>query len=165
LAHPLRLRILFACREHARTNKELAQLLDTTPGTIHYHLKPLVEEGFLRPEEPRPGPRGSTEQPYRSTGKSWELGGTQESGRALRQVGAQEVLAAREQDEIGLSRLGLSLPPDEVDELNARIHEVIEEFARRSRSQPDADERDLEGTDSVTLFYALYRSPDADTTT
>lgn len=171
LAHPMRLRILFACRARERTNKELAQLLDTTPGTIHYHLKPLVEEGFLRLEQPRPGPRGSTEQPYRSTGKSWQVSGHDaESGRALREVGATEVLHLDDEQEIDLSRLGLTLSDAEVDELNQRIRAVIEEFAARSRTRPGAgdgaeegaersgDEDDTEGMTDVTLFYALYHS-------
>lgn len=159
MAHPMRLRILFACRARARTNKELARLLDTTPGTIHYHLKLLVEQDFLRAEPPRPGPRGSTEQPYRSTGKSWALSGTDDSARVMLEVAAQEVLTIEPGAEINSARLGMSLAADEVEELDARLRELLDEFAARSRTGP-VQESDDEDTVDVTFFFALYRSPD-----
>jgi DNA-binding transcriptional ArsR family regulator len=159
LGHPLRLRILFACRENARTNKELAESLGSTPGTIHYHLKPLVSEGFLRPEEPRPGPRGSTEQPYRSTGKSWELSGTPQGSRALLEVGVDELEAARADAIVHLTRLGLTLRPVDVEELDARLGTLIEEFAARSLTGPVSRAGSLPAdAASFTLFVALHRS-------
>jgi DNA-binding transcriptional ArsR family regulator len=161
LGHPLRLRILFACRERARTNKQLAEALGTTPGTIHYHLKQLVAQDFLRPEEPRPGPRGSTEQPYRSTGKSWQLSGTAEGSRVLLQVGADEVAAAPADDVLSLTRLGLTLPADELRELDERLQALVEEFAERSRTSPSWSADELpDDAESVTLFVALHRTPD-----
>jgi DNA-binding transcriptional ArsR family regulator len=161
LGHPLRLRILFACREQPRTNKQLAEALGTTPGTIHYHLKQLVAQDFLRPEDPRPGPRGSTEQPYRSTGKSWQLSGTAEGARLLLQVGADEVAAAPADDVIHLTRLGLTLPADELRELDERLQGLVEEFAERSRTSPSRSADELpDDADSVTLFVALHRTPD-----
>jgi DNA-binding transcriptional ArsR family regulator len=160
LGHPLRLRILFACRDRARTNKELAEALDTTPGTIHYHLKPLLAQGFLRAEEPRPGPRGSTEQPYRSTGKSWQLSGTPEGSRTLRQAGVDELLATSEDDLLSLTRLGMSLAPDDVAELVRRIAELVETFAARSGTPTTGPARPLpEDVESVALFVALHRTP------
>jgi DNA-binding transcriptional ArsR family regulator len=160
LGHPLRLRILFACRDRARTNKELAAVLDTTPGTIHYHLKPLLAQGFLRAEEPRPGPRGSTEQPYRSTGKSWQLSGTPEGSRTLRQAGVEELLAAPEEDLLSLTRLGMTLAPDDVEELARRLEELVETFAARSRTAITGPDRAApEGAESVALFVALHRTP------
>jgi DNA-binding transcriptional ArsR family regulator len=159
LGHPLRLRILFACRERARTNKQLAEALGTTPGTIHYHLKQLVAQDFLQPEEPRPGPRGSTEQPYRSTGKSWQLSGTAEGARLLLQVGAEE--AAQADDVVTLTRIGLTLPEDELRELDERLQGLIEEFAGRSRTSPRGPAGEVpDDTESVTLFVALHRTPD-----
>jgi DNA-binding transcriptional ArsR family regulator len=161
LGHPLRLRILFACRERARTNKELAATLGTTPGTIHYHLKQLVGEGFLRAEEPRPGPRGSTEQPYRSTGKSWQLSGTPESSRLLLQVGADEAADAQADAVLSLSRLGLTLSEPDLRELADRLDGLVEEFAGRSLIPPGAPPRPgTEEASSVTLFVALHRTRD-----
>lgn len=160
LGHPLRLRILFACREHARTNKELAESLGSTPGTIHYHLKPLVAEGFLRPEEPRPGARGSTEQPYRSTGKSWELSGTPQGARTLLEVGVDELEAARADAIVHLTRLGLTLRPADVEELDARLGALTEEFAARSLSRPGATGTLPDDAVSFALFVALHRPED-----
>jgi DNA-binding transcriptional ArsR family regulator len=162
LGHPLRLRILFACRERARTNKELAEALGTTPGTIHYHLRQLVAQGFLQPEEPRVGKRGSTEQPYRSTGRSWQLSGTAEGSRVLLRAGADEVAAAADDDVLTLTRLGLSLRPADLAELLERLNGLVEEFAGRSLTSPDATRAPVGGeTESVALFVALHRSADA----
>jgi DNA-binding transcriptional ArsR family regulator len=161
LGHPLRLRILFACRERARTNKELAEALGSTPGTIHYHLKPLVAEGFLQPETPRPGPRGSVEQPYRPTGKSWELSGTPRGARTILEVGVDELEAARAEAIVHLTRLGLTLRPADVEELDTRLGHLVEEFAGRSLSRPDAPVEHLpEDAASFTLFVALHRPED-----
>jgi DNA-binding transcriptional ArsR family regulator len=160
LGHPLRMRILFACRDRGRTNKELADALRSTPGTIHYHLKRLVEQGFLRPEEARPGPRGSTEQPYRATGKSWQLRGTPEGARTLLQVGADEASAAHQDDVLGLTRLGLTLARDDLDELVRRLDELVDEFFGRSRTRADGDPAGAndEELESVALFVALHRT-------
>jgi predicted ArsR family transcriptional regulator len=163
LGHPLRLRILFACRERARTNKELVEALGSTPGTIHYHLKPLVAEGFLQPEAPRPGPRGSTEQPYRSTGKSWELSGTPQGSRTLLEVGVDELEAARAEAIVHLTRLGLTLRPADVEELDTRLGQLVEEFADRSLSRPGAPADELpDDAASLTLFVALHRPEGGD---
>ena len=115
LGHPTRLRILFACRDRARTNKELAELLESTPGTIHYHLRPLVEQGFLHPEEARPGPRGSRLQPYRATGRSWEVTGDRATTAALVEASLGEIGATGEERVLAVSRLGLRLPAEEVE--------------------------------------------------
>lgn len=154
LAHPTRMRIVFACRDRSMTNKELAEAIGTTAGTIHYHLRPLLEEGFLRAEEPRPGPRGSREQPYRATGKSWELAGDEASTSVLRQVGVQEVLAAAPEDVLDMGRLGLTLPRGELEELLARLHELMEDAKRRSRPSSEDDDE----VESVALFLAVHRT-------
>lgn len=154
LAHPLRLRILFACRDRARSNKELAAGLGSTPGTIHYHLKPLVAEGFLAPAEARSGPRGSTEQPYRSTGKSWQLAGDPDSSRTLRDVAAWDLLAAADDDVVTLTRLGMTLAEPERLELVARLHALAEEFKARGT----ATDQEADATEDLTLLIAVHRS-------
>ncbi len=138
------------------TNKELAESLGTTPGTIHYHLRPLVEQGFLRAEDPRPGPRGSKEQPYRSTGKSWDLAGDESSGHILRQVGVEEVMSAAPEDMLELGRLGLTLPQEELDELLERLHGWLEDAKSRSRV---SDAEGAEPLQSVAVFVAVHRTP------
>lgn len=149
LGHPTRLRIVFACRTEALTNKQLAAKLDTTPGTIHYHLRQLVAEGFLVAAEPRPGPRGSREQPYRATGKSWEIGAAPGGEIALRQAGVEELLAVPEHDLLSLVRLGLTLPRDELEQVLQRIELVLEEAKRASR-EGEA------GLENVTIFLAAH---------
>ncbi len=139
LGHPTRLRILFACRERAMTNKALAEALGTTPGTIHYHLRQLVAQGFLVPLDPRPGPRGTREQPYQATGRSWELAGADATVGALRAVAAGELLAATDEGVIALTRVGLALTRRERDELVARLGAVLEEAVATSRARERAD--------------------------
>ena len=73
LAHPDRLRIIRLTYDTALTNKELAERMGRNPGTTLYHLRLLVETGFVAAEPPRKGNRGAAEVPYRSTGKSWTL--------------------------------------------------------------------------------------------
>ncbi len=156
LGHPTRLRIVFACRDRAMTNKELAEALGTTPGTIHYHLRPLVAQGFLVPLEPRPGPRGSREQPYRATGRSWQLAGTDGTRGALRAVVAEELLAADEQQVVALTRLGLSLTPRERDELLQRLGAVLEEALARSRDREGGgDPPPQEPPEDLTVLLAI----------
>jgi predicted ArsR family transcriptional regulator len=150
------MRIVFACRDRAMTNKELAQSLGTTPGTIHYHLRPLVAEGFLRAEDPRPGPRGSWEQPYRSTGKSWDLAGDESSGQILRQVGVEEVMSAAAEDLLELGRLGLTLPEGELEELMQQLHAWLDDAKARSLTSESDGAEPLE---SVTVFVAVHRTP------
>jgi predicted ArsR family transcriptional regulator len=154
LGHPTRLRIVFACRERARTNKELAELLGTNPGTIHYHLRPLVEEGFVRAEATRPGPRGSREQPYRSTGKSWEIASGPDGVTVLREVIANELLAATDETTLSLSRVGATLTNDDLAELQRRLEDLLEDFRARTREGGAADD----GI-SVTLLVSLHRNP------
>ncbi|RZI84526.1 MAG: ArsR family transcriptional regulator, partial [Microbacterium sp.] len=71
LSSPLRLRVLRLCAFDARTNKELAELLDVNPGTMLHHVRSLVDTGLLAPDAERTGNRGAREVPYRATGLSW----------------------------------------------------------------------------------------------
>jgi DNA-binding transcriptional ArsR family regulator len=73
LAHPLRMRILRLCVDRSLTNKELAEWLGKDPGTVLHHVRTLVVNGFLVPDEVRQGAKGALEKPYRATGKSWTL--------------------------------------------------------------------------------------------
>jgi len=150
------------------TNKELAESLGTTPGTIHYHLRPLVAQGFLSALEPRPGPRGSREQPYRATGRSWELAGSDATLGALRTVAVDELQAAADDQVIALTRLGLTLTGRERDELVQRLGAALEEASARSREgrhassqhpDPDGDQGDhrapREPLEEVTVLLAV----------
>jgi DNA-binding transcriptional ArsR family regulator len=157
LGHPTRLRILFACRERSMTNKELSESLGITPGTIHYHLRPLVAESFLRPEEPRKGPRGSQEQPYRATGKSWTLDSGALDPTALVQVGVQEVLKASQDDIHSLARIGLTLRSEDLDAVLEDLRDLLDRALALSKEAERLD--DQEGLEQVTFFYTMHRQP------
>src|SRR4029450_1427856 len=72
-SHPLRLRILRLCGQQPMTNKQLADRLQSQPGTTLYHVRLLVEAGLLVPAPIRTGTSGALEKPYRNTGQSWWL--------------------------------------------------------------------------------------------
>jgi DNA-binding transcriptional ArsR family regulator len=73
MASPIRLRILRLCLDGSLTNKQIAARLGRDPATVLYHVRRLVDTGFLVADPVRRGVRGSREVPYRATGKSWVL--------------------------------------------------------------------------------------------
>lgn len=154
LANPLRLRILRLCLDHALTNQQLAARLDRDPGTVLFHVRALVREGFLAPEAERPGPRGRTERPYRSTGKSWNIRVARTSGHTAATLEAvrEEMLEAGEDAVITTIRLGMRLSPDDLADLRARLAAIGDEFAERAISDGEP----------VALLIALHRRREAD---
>ena len=127
LAHPLRLRILRLCLDKALTNAELAASLGQRPATVLHHVRTLLTSGFLVEEPWRSGPRGSTEKPYRATGKSGRLEGalTGEDSRDD-QVGVRGRLRRDRRGGcadavIEGARMALRLRPDQLEELLARF--------------------------------------------
>jgi predicted ArsR family transcriptional regulator len=146
MAHPLRLRILRVCLHEPRTNKAIAGALGIDPATCLHHVRLLVDSGFLAPDDPRPGPRGSTEKPYRATGKSWTLEypkdlATDEWLSSLDAVRA-ELAAGSPDDQRYMARLGLKLTEAEAAELDERLRELVEQYAARPPS-PGGDEHGL----------------------
>ncbi|NRQ35071.1 helix-turn-helix domain-containing protein [Nonomuraea sp. NN258] len=146
LASAVRLRVLRLCLDRALTNKEIAERLGANPATILHHVRKLVATGFLAAEPSRPGPRGSTEIPYRATGKSWQLD-VGESHDAMLEAFLQEVRLA-EAKQTDFTRLGLWLDDAERAELLARLHEVLEDFRTRERSADG---------EAYSLFLAVHR--------
>jgi predicted ArsR family transcriptional regulator len=130
LSHPIRLRILRLCLDRALTNKELASRLGRDPGTILHHVRMLVETGFLAATTERRGPRGSTERPYQSTGKSWTLDVGEEVEGSLAVIDAlREELAETAPDDLAtLSRLGVRLKPEALASFTERFAALIEEL-------------------------------------
>ncbi|QNK83389.1 helix-turn-helix domain-containing protein [Nakamurella sp. PAMC28650] len=164
LASVLRLRILRLCLHDALTNKQLAGRLGRDPASVLHHVRTLLHQGFLRTEEPRPGPRGSTEVPYRATGKSWELDfGTPgaDSGPGGTGPGTGDLLLRTFLDEVSevppaelnTSRMGLQLTSEHLDEFDARLRSLLEEFHQRG---PD------EGGRRFSVFVAVHPEPSAD---
>ena len=149
LAHPLRLRILRLCLDDALTNQELAARLERDPGTVLFHVRALVKEGFLAPEAERPGPRGRTERPYRSTGKSWNIriAKTPDHASATLEAVRQEMLEAGEDAVIMTIRLGVRLSPADLADLRAQLSAIGDGFA----------ERDSADGEAVALLVALHR--------
>jgi DNA-binding transcriptional ArsR family regulator len=143
LAHPLRMRILRLCLDQALTNKQLAERLGRDPGTVLHHVRTLVANGFLVPEEVRQGEKGALEKPYRATRKSWSLSLDEEEAagdlnpsRAMLEAFLAEVDEAGPAAARGFTRLGLTLDEASLAELDGRIRAVLEEFAARP---PDPD--------------------------
>ena len=161
LAHPLRLRILRRCLEGAQTNAELASALGERPATVLHHVRTLVASGFLSEQPPRAGPRGSTEKPYRATGKSWQLHGTLSDDpdgaivRATLQAVADEVTEAAPGAVIEGARLALRLTPPQLEALVAQLRGLV-------AAQPHPEQYlagEVTEGDPYALLVLLHRRP------
>lgn len=154
LAHPVRIRILRMCYERALTNQELAERLDLPPGTVLRHVRTLLATDLLVADEPRTGPRGVVERPYRATGLTWQIsleaGGPELSRRvelAALDAYRAELFAAGPHATIGRGRTPLRLTPDTQRELARRMEALVDEF--RARDDPEGDE--------VSLLWSVHR--------
>ncbi len=141
-AHPLRLRILRICGQQPMTNKQLADRLDTLPGTTLYHIRLLVEAGFLEPTAVRTGASGALERPYRATGLSWWLSNESHfdlGAHAMAPIEAfeQELLEAGPGSVRTFSRFALHLSHEEVRELDHRIVAILDEYAASDHERLD----------------------------
>jgi predicted ArsR family transcriptional regulator len=161
LASGIRMRILRLCLDRPLTNKEIAARLETNPATILHHVRTLVATGFLEAQPERRGNRGAREVPYLATGKSWVLsadeshvpgGGQATIDAFLDEIKHLDIDHAVDPDKhethIGLGRLGIRLPPDQIEELQNRVDELLQDFATR--------ESDLEAGVPYSIFIALY---------
>ncbi|MBO1414903.1 transcriptional regulator [Streptomyces sp. FH025] len=129
LASALRLRILRICLGEAHTNKEIAAILGRDPASVLHHTRTLVRTGFLEAQEERRGARGAREIPYLATRKSWQLDAAAQD-RSMLDAFLEE-LALAPAAEVDSTRLGLRLPPAEMEEFQTRLHALLEEFAAR----------------------------------
>lgn len=144
LAHPLRLRIMRLCTQTDLTNKQLADRLDQDPGTVLYHVRLLVEAGFLEPAAVRTGPSGALEKPYRATGRSWWLDdplADQGVDPYLAPVQAfqEELREAGEGAIEKIERFVLHLSPQQLEELDLRVWAILDEYVAtddQRRDQP-----------------------------
>lgn len=133
IASPLRLRILRITLHEPRTNKEIAEALDLNPASALHHVRTLVDTGFLIEQHVRRGPRGSRERPYLASGKSWYLDmgdveGADQSDLLLTTF-LQEIKGI-DHALLDTARLGFRLRPEGVEEVQARLHALLEEIAR-----------------------------------
>ncbi|MBA3338639.1 MAG: winged helix-turn-helix transcriptional regulator [Geodermatophilaceae bacterium] len=133
LASGTRLRILRLCLSEALSNKEIATHLRRHPASVLHHVRTLVDTGFLVAEPVRRGSRGAREVPYRATGLSWKVDLADQ--RASRQDAALEAfleeVALVGQAQLQSTRLGLRLPPEEIEEFRERLQQLLDEFAHR----------------------------------
>jgi DNA-binding transcriptional ArsR family regulator len=155
LASGLRLRILRLTLDRALTNREIAERLGRNPATTLHHVRTLVDTGFLAAEPVRRGTRGSREIPYRATGLSWALDfGDDAAGPSavMLETFLEEARAAG-LEHLRASRLGLRLRPEEFEEFEQRLQDLLDEYAARSPS-PD-------GT-AWSVFLGLHPDPGRD---
>ena len=149
LASALRLRILRLTYQHPLTNKEIAERLGRDPATTLYHVRKLVDTGFLDPMPVRRGSRGSKEIPYLATGLSWSLekaGEDPATSQAMLEAFLGEV-ADVGTDQLSQTRLALRLDRAELAEFRERLYGLLQEFATRS-PRPDAP--------LLAVYVALY---------
>lgn len=135
LAHPLRVRILRLCGQYELTNKQIADRLHVDPGTAHYHVRQLVEAGFLEPAGVRAGESGALEKPYRSTGRTWWLsdalaGQGADAEFAPVEAFQQELREAGPASVATYARFSLHLSAEDVAELDRRIVALLDEYVK-----------------------------------
>lgn len=145
LSSPLRLRILRLCAFEARTNKELAGILDVNPGTMLHHVRTLTKNGFLAAQPDRAGAQGAREVPYLATGLSWRT--PLPGGSPVLVDTFLQGLEGVDPERLDTAWLGLKLTPAHRAELEGRLQDLLEEFKART---PDAD------GEAYTLFTALH---------
>jgi DNA-binding transcriptional ArsR family regulator len=138
LASGLRLRILRLCLDASLTNKEIAAALGKDPASVLYHVRKLVDTGFLTAEPVRRGSRGSRERPYRATGKSWTTTVidpvAHRAGTVAMLDALQDEARAVEHEDVLITRLGVRLTEDERMELHQRFETLFEEYRQRPAS-------------------------------
>jgi DNA-binding transcriptional ArsR family regulator len=154
LTSPLRLRILRLCAFDARTNKELAELLDVNPGTMLHHVRTLVDTGLLAADAERAGTRGAREVPYRATGLSWRAPKMPNQSAVLLETMRQQMVGVAP-EQVDTTWLGLRLNEAHLGELKARMEALVEEFKQRG---PDDDG---EAYSLVTVIHPDLNPPAA----
>jgi DNA-binding transcriptional ArsR family regulator len=149
LASAVRLRIIRLTLQEPLTNAQIAARLHRDPATTLHHVRRLVRHGFLEALPARPGPRGSTEIPYRGTRLSWSLDGGERDpslGEAMLEAYLDEVtevgVAALEQ-----SRLAVRLAPGDAAALRAELKALLDRYAVRPEP-PDGE--------AVAVYVSVY---------
>lgn len=155
LAHPLRVRILRLCLQRELTNKQLADRLGIQPGTVLYHVRQLVEAGFLQQAPVRTGDSGALEKPYRSAQDSWwldnPLGDAEPDVRfAPIQAFQEELREAGPASVQTFARFMLHLSPEDVETLDRRILAVLDEYI-----ETDDERRDQPAHGGIVIVHRL----------
>ncbi len=131
-AHPLRLRILRLCWKQELTNRQIADRLGRDPGTVHYHVRQLVEAGLLEPAPVRSGDSGALEKPYRAKPRTWWLDDPPNADVdvAFAPIEAfQEELREAGPDSVRtFARFAVHLSPEDALELDRRILAILDDY-------------------------------------
>jgi predicted ArsR family transcriptional regulator len=136
LAHPVRQRILRLCGLEELTNQQLAGRLHRDPATVLYHVRKLVDAGFLAPVKVRAGPSGALEKPYRATGKSWRIDSDPERtgvGSVAMLDAVREEVATDPAAVVMGSRFVVQLPEAELAAWLEELQQRIDALVTRSR--------------------------------
>ena len=149
LASAVRLRIIRLTLQEPLTNAQIAARLHRDPATTLHHVRRLVRHGFLEALPARPGPRGSTEIPYRGTRLSWSL---EEAGRDPSLAEAVLEAYLDEVTEVGVgaleqSRLAVRLTPADAAELRTELWALLDRYATRPES-PEGE--------AVAVYLSIY---------
>ena len=149
LASAVRLRIIRLTLHEPLTNAQIAARLHRDPATTLHHVRRLVRHGFLEALPPRPGPRGSTEIPYRGTRLSWSLGdagGDPSLAEAMLEAYLDEVtevgVAALDQ-----SRLAVRLDPAAAAALRSELAALLDRYS----ALPEPP-----GGEAVAVYLSIY---------
>jgi DNA-binding transcriptional ArsR family regulator len=156
LAHPLRLRIIRLTYDRSLTNKELAAELGVNPATVLHHVRTLLRTGFLEPDGERPGPRGTVEKPYRSTGKSWNVDvGEDEPARGVARASidafVEEIRRVPHSARLSTTRAPMRLTEERQREFEQKVTDLLNEYAGDVESGDDASQGER-----LALFLAVY---------
>jgi hypothetical protein len=116
-----------------------------------HHVRTLARNGFLVREAERRGRRGAREIPYRATRKSWTLSFQPDATGHLAMIDASraELAEAGPDSLLTLTRLGVRLTPERLEEIDRSIAELVARIH-------DADDP---AGEPVSLLVALHRRP------
>ncbi|WGW13580.1 winged helix-turn-helix domain-containing protein [Saxibacter everestensis] len=154
LAHPVRIRILQVLRGESKTNKEIAEVLGTTPGATLHHINLLADQGFIETQGVRAGRRGAREVPYSATGKTTILSFQENTPAsmnvrsAILQSAVDSYTAASETDRFGEASITLHLTPERLAELRRKLQDLVTEYK---------DDPTTQATNKYGFFGAAYR--------
>lgn len=170
LAHPVRQGVLRQISDTPRTNKQMADLLDISPGRLHFHVRELERAGLIEiVEQRRKG--GIEEKYYLATARSYTLGDdigvTREAGETL----VNSTLASARSEYVRtVNRLGRApahlsihnseafLSEAEADEITA-LHERMGEIFRNADAV-DHEEGDGRTQHFMTMLFHTGASKD-----
>ncbi|YCK36588.1 ArsR/SmtB family transcription factor [Actinomadura sp. ATCC 39365] len=146
LGHPMRHRMVNLLRQRPATLSELTTALDSTKGTVGYHVRVLREAGLVRLASTRQV-RGGTEQRFELVNRGFQL--DEETGaRFLHDAALAEMSPVRPGDPGHTVLHHVWLTPEEARTLAGRI----EDYEHGQRLDPE------HGTEAYGLLLSLYRA-------